>query len=92
MKKFLLWFITAGILFSGCKKLDQVPASTATNAAVFGNEKGLELYANSFYKLLPKASDAHKGDAMSDYAARSQAPNFLLEGAFGSRQSDGWKW
>lgn len=92
MKKFLLWFMATGILFSACKKLDQTPEDTATNAAVFGNEKGLELYANSFYKLLPKASDAHKGDAMSDYAARSQAPNFLLEGAFGSRQSDGWKW
>ncbi|AOM81054.1 RagB/SusD family nutrient uptake outer membrane protein [Pedobacter steynii] len=92
MKKIILWLFTIGILFSGCKKLDQLPQDTATNAAVFGNEKGLELYANSFYKLLPRASDAHKGDAMSDYGARSQAPNFLIPGAFGSRQSDGWKW
>jgi len=42
--------------------------------------------------MLPSASDAHKGDAMSDYAARSQAPDFLIEGAFGPRQSNGWDW
>lgn len=92
MKKFFLWFASAAFIFAGCKKLDQSPVDTATNAAVFGSEKGLELYANSFYKMLPSASDAHKGDAMSDYAARSQAPDFLIEGAFGPRQSNGWDW
>ncbi|WP_133574370.1 RagB/SusD family nutrient uptake outer membrane protein [Pedobacter metabolipauper] len=92
MKKFFLWFIPAAIIFAGCKKLDQVPEDTATRGAVFGSEKGLELYANSFYRLLPNASDAHKGDAMSDYAARSQAPDFLIAGAFGPRQSNGWDW
>lgn len=92
MKKFFLWFIPAALIFAGCKKLDQVPQDTATKSAVFSSEKGLELYANSFYKLLPSASDAHKGDAMSDYAARSQAPDFLIEGAFGPRQSSGWSW
>jgi len=92
MKKFFLWFASAAFIFAGCKKLDQSPVDTATNEAVFSNEKGLELYANSFYKMLPSASDAHKGDAMSDYAARSQAPDFLIEGAFGPRQSSGWDW
>jgi hypothetical protein len=92
MKKFFLWFIPAALVFAGCKKLDQVPQDTATKEAVFSNEKGLELYANSFYKILPNASDAHKVDAMSDYAARSQAPDFLREGAYGPRQSSGWDW
>ncbi|MET3112467.1 hypothetical protein AAKU52_000178 [Pedobacter sp. CG_S7] len=92
MKKFFLWIIPAALIFVGCKKLDQVPQDTATKEAVFSSEKGLELYANSFYKLLPSASDAHKGDAMADYAARSQAPDFLREGAFGPRQSNGWAW
>jgi len=92
MKKFLIWAIPAVIFFTGCKKLDQAPEDTATKEAVFGNIKGLEHYSNSFYKLLPSASDAHKGDAMSDYAARSQAPDFLIEGAFGPRQSNGWDW
>ncbi len=92
MKRILIWLIPAAISFASCKKLDQVPQDTATKEAVFGSEKGLELYANSFYRLLPSASDAHKGDAMSDYAARSQAPDFLLPGAFGPRQSSGWTW
>ena len=92
MKKFLICLIPALIGFAGCKKLDQTPEDTATREAVFSNEKGLELYANSFYNILPNASDAHKGDAMADYSARSQAPEFLVEGAYGPRQSTGWTW
>jgi hypothetical protein len=92
MKKFLLCFIPAIIVFAGCKKLDQTPEDTATREAVFSNEKGLELYANSFYNMLPTATDAHKGDAMADYSARSQAPDFLIAGAYGPRQSTGWSW
>jgi hypothetical protein len=92
MKKFLLCLIPVVIGFAGCKKLDQTPEDTATREAVFSNEKGLELYANSFYNMLPTPSEAHKGDAMSDYAARSQAPEFLVEGAYGPRQSSGWSW
>ncbi|MEJ5962576.1 RagB/SusD family nutrient uptake outer membrane protein [Pedobacter immunditicola] len=92
MKRFFIWFLPVALIFAGCKKLDQVPQDTATKEAVFSTEKGLELYANSFYKLLPTPSDAHKGDAMADYAARSQAPDFLIKGAFGPRQSNGWNW
>ena len=92
MKKFLICLIPALIGFAGCKKLDQTPEDTATREAVFSNEKGLELYTNSFYNILPTASDAHKGDAMADYSARSQAPEFLVEGAYGPRQSTGWTW
>jgi hypothetical protein len=92
MKKFLFCLIPVVIGFAGCKKLDQTPEDTATREAVFSNEKGLELYANSFYNILPNASDAHKGDAMADYSARSQAPEFLVEGAYGPRQSTGWTW
>jgi hypothetical protein len=92
MKKFLFCLIPAVIGFAGCKKLDQTPEDTATREAVFSNEKGLELYANSFYNILPSPSDAHKRDAMADYSARSQAPEFLVEGAYGPRQSTGWTW
>lgn len=92
MKQFFLWFIPAAMVFAGCKKLEQVPQDTATKEVVFSSEKGLELYANSFYNLLPTASDAHKGDAMSDYAATSTASNFLIAGAYGPRQSSGWSW
>ncbi|PTT04200.1 RagB/SusD family nutrient uptake outer membrane protein [Pedobacter sp. HMWF019] len=92
MRRFFFVLTALAVALNGCKKLDQIPQDTATKEAVFGSEKGLELYANSFYKLLPSASDAHKKDEMSDYAARSQAPDFLVNGAYGPRQSNGWDW
>lgn len=92
MKRFCLWFAFIAVLITGCKKLDQVPEDSATRAAVFSSEKGLELYANSFYDVLPTANETHRGDDMSDYAARSQAPDFLIAGAYSSRTSSGWDW
>ena len=95
MKRFCLWFALTAVVLAGCKKLDQVPADSATGAVVFGNEKGLELYANSFYDVLPTANEAHRGDEISDYGARSQAPDFLVAGAYNSRTSqgdNGWNW
>jgi hypothetical protein len=92
MKRMSLWFILAALVFAGCKKLEQIPQDTATKVAVFSSEKGLETYANSFYNLLPTAIDAHKADVMSDYAATSTASNFLIAGAYGPRQSNGWTW
>lgn len=75
-----------------CKKLDQLPQDTAKNSDVFGNVTGLQLYANSFYDILPTAGDVVRGDAMADYAARTSVPDFLRPGAFGPRQSSGWSW
>jgi hypothetical protein len=92
MKNSILWLVLLCGFFAGCEKLDQAPEATATKDAVFGSEKGLELYANSFYDVLPTANSIHQGDAMADYAARTQVPDFLREGAFGPRQSSGWNW
>ena len=80
------------LLVTGCKKLEQLPESTATQGAVFNSEKGLELYAYSFYDILPDANTIHRSDAMSDYAARTQAPDFIIKGAYSPRQSGGWSW
>ncbi|MDJ1506360.1 RagB/SusD family nutrient uptake outer membrane protein [Xanthocytophaga agilis] len=92
MKKYLILLLGLTILFSACEKLDQVPEDTATRDAIFGNETGLSLYTNSFYEIIPSASSIHQSDAMADYAARTQVPDFLREGAFGPRQSSGWDW
>jgi len=92
MKQKFLWLLLAGGLVAGCNKLDQLPEATASKDAVFGSEKGLELYAYSFYDLLPDANAIHRGDEMSDYGARTQAPDFLRDGGFNSRQSTGWTW
>jgi len=88
-----LYILLAVFLVTGCsKQLDQTPEATANGDVVFGSEQGLALYANSFYEGLPAGSDIYEGDNMVDYAARTQVPDFLREGAFGPRQSSGWDW
>lgn len=96
--KFIGLLFAVGLMAGGCQELDQVPQSTADNNAVFGSEKGLELYANSFYEtaspdnILPTGNDIIRSDEMSDFGARSSVPDFLREGAYGPRQSTGWNW
>ncbi|MBE9461238.1 RagB/SusD family nutrient uptake outer membrane protein [Dyadobacter subterraneus] len=90
--KFIGLLFLIGLLAGGCQELDQVPQSTADNNAVFNSEKGLDLYANSFYDILPTGNDIIRSDEMSDFGARSSVPDFLRDGAFGPRQSSGWDW
>lgn len=95
MKRLCLWLAFSTLFMAGCKKLDQVPEDTATKEAVFSSEKGLELYANSFYDVLPTAGETFRADDIADYSARSQAPDFLVAGAYNSRVdqgSAGWIW
>jgi hypothetical protein len=83
----------ATIMAAGCKKLDQDPESTATHSAVFGSERGLQLYTNSFYNsILPTAGDIVRSDDMSDYSARTSIPDFLTANGYGPVQSSGWNW
>jgi starch-binding outer membrane protein, SusD/RagB family len=91
MKKQYLWFLLLGLLFAGCEKnLDQIPMSTASEAAVFGSQQGLSLYTNSFYSYLPGL--ATNLDAMSDYLAVKAVPTFVQKGAFAPTLSSGWSW
>ncbi|CCH53634.1 RagB/SusD domain protein [Fibrisoma limi BUZ 3] len=85
-------FLLGALTLAGCNELDQVPQATATKTAVFGSEKGLELYANSFYTIIPDGNSIIRSDEMVDYAARTQVPDFLRDGAYGPRQSSGWDW
>ena len=88
MKQQLLWlFIIASIAVS-CKKLEQLPESTTSADAVFGSESGLQLYANSFYLILPNANNIHTADNMSDYGARRDAPPFLRGIAYSPSVND----
>ena len=72
MKKTLIYIISVIGLFS-CD-LDEVPVSEVSKEPVFSTENGLELYANSFYEILPTPSAAHQADNMCDYAARALVP------------------
>lgn len=92
MKKLYIGILLGGLGFTACNKLDQVPQSTATRAAVFGTENGLKLYTNSFYGMdfLPRNSTSQ--DAMSDYLAVRDVQNFIREGGFAANNSSGWTW
>ena len=93
MKKQYAWIFLLGVLAFGCKKqLDQKPEATITREAVFSSEKGMELYSNSFYDILPDGNAVIRSDEMADYAARTTVPEFIRLGAFTSRQSSGWTW
>src|SRR5919202_2572575 len=99
-KTHYIGLLLLSLAFAGCSELDQVPQATATKTAVFSTEKGLDLYANSFYEaltnpdfsILPTANAIIRSDEMADFAARTQVPDFIREGAYSSRQSSGWDW
>lgn len=87
MKHLYLWLLLIITVFS-CKKLEQLPQSTTSREAVFSSEKGLELYANSFYQILPNANNVLAVDNVSDYGVRRDAPRLLRSGAYSSNVTD----
>ncbi len=91
MKKQYLWLIIIILLFLGCEKeLEQLPRATASKSTVFGSQQGLDLYAFSFYTILPGRTT--NLDAMSDYLAIKAVPTFIQENAFAPTLSSGWSW
>ena len=92
MKKIFLVLGLAILAASSCKKIELDPQATASQSAVFGSEKGLQLYSNSFYNNLPSASDVVRLDAMSDYGVRSDVPSFMTATGFTALQGSGWSW
>ena len=84
-KYWILILISA--LAGGCE-LEQLPQATASKESVFGSEKGLELYAYSFYNMLPSGSGVHRTDCISDYAARRNSPEFLVTGSYTPTSTD----
>jgi hypothetical protein len=92
MKHLILYSIALTIVVSSCKKLDQEPQASASHSAVFGSEKGLQLYTASFYNALPAANDVVRADAMADYGARTDVPSLITANGFGPQQSSGWSW
>src|SRR5262245_61286468 len=91
MKKYIL-YLGSILMLAGCTKLDQEPQATASQDAVFGSEKGLQLYTASFYNGLPAAGDVVRADNMCDYDARTDVPSFLTATGFNAQQSSGWGW
>lgn len=80
MKK-IFYLPVLALLFASCE-LKELPKSEATEEDIFGSEKGLKNYSNSFYRNITSGSDAYKGDAMADYAAVNRVNDFMVEGAY----------
>ncbi|HVS94879.1 MAG TPA: RagB/SusD family nutrient uptake outer membrane protein [Puia sp.] len=82
------------MLLPGCKKdeLALQPFDKLTPSTAFNTEEDLQLYANSFYKMLPDASSIIRGDELSDYAANKNASPYLVPNGFSSTQATGWSW
>jgi len=93
MKK-IFYLPMLALLFASCE-LNELPKSEATEEDIFGTEKGLKNYSNSFYRNITSGNDAYKGDAMADYAAVNNLNNFISKGAY-SREVDElkglWTW
>lgn len=82
----------AAIAFVGCKKdLDLKPFDKLSPSTAFNNEKDLQLYANSFYTILPVGNDIVRGDALSDYLV-GRTPSTYVYGTFNSTMASGWSW
>ncbi|MGE4585951.1 MAG: RagB/SusD family nutrient uptake outer membrane protein [Mangrovibacterium sp.] len=86
----LLYLLIAACLFASCE-MEELPKSEVSKEPVFNTEDGLALYSNSFYDILPSASDVYLGDDISDYIVSNSISRFLTS-SYGATQSSGWDW
>ena len=92
MQRILHILLISLLAFSACKKeLDLKPFDKLSPENAFNTEKDLQLYANSFYLILPTGSDIVKSDALSDYLV-GRTPSNYIYGSFGATQATGWNW
>lgn len=85
-----IFTLMISLLLCQCE-MEELPKSEISKESVFNTESGLELYAYSFYDILPTPNGIHYGDIMSDYIVRNSIPDILTAG-YGPNQSSGWSW
>lgn len=91
MKK--LFYIASFTLVFGCKKqLDLTPFDKLSPSTAFNTEKDLQLYANSFYTILPTGNEIVRGDILSDYMAGKSPDPYIIPNSFAATQATGWSW
>lgn len=92
MKKYII-YISLLWVAAGCNRdLDLKPFDKINPENAFNSEADLQLYANSFYLILPTGNDIIRGDLMSDYVAGKDVNAYLRTNAYTSVQSTGWSW
>lgn len=96
MKTIKIFNYTLATIFMfglGSCDLSETPVDTATSAAIFGSESGLELYTNSFYNNLPDTDvGVFQDDDNTDLIARNGVDNYLAPNALSPITSSGWSW
>lgn len=91
MKKIIL-IVTSLIILAGCKEsFDLYPPDKLAPVNSFETEKNLQLYANSFYNILPTGNEIVRGDQTSDYLAASTIDTYI-SGSYTAEQAGGWSW
>lgn len=91
MRKINIVFILISIVLLGCD-LDKSPRDTPDAEQTFGSEDGLEKYINSFYDMLPSASDITHGDELADNTSIQNVNDLLRSDVLNSRTTDRWDW
>lgn len=93
MKIFNYIIIALGVGLLGSCDLNEFPEDTGTKEAIFESEAGMQLYANSFYNILPNPDvGVFQKDDVSDFVARNGVDNLLAVGALSPITSSGWSW
>ncbi|TWF37287.1 putative outer membrane starch-binding protein [Chitinophaga polysaccharea] len=91
MKKHI--YLLLVLAATACKKdLNLKPFDKLSPENAFNTEADLQLYANSFYKILPDGNAIIRGDVMSDYMAGKDVNPYIRPGAYSSTSSTGWSW
>ncbi len=90
MKKVI--FILSVIFLISCKKsFELYPTDKLSPPTAFNTERDLQLYANSFYNILPNGKEIVRGDETSDYLVGSTISAYI-SGSYSAEQAGGWSW
>ena len=90
MKNFR-YIIFFAAMFACQDDLDLQPIDKLSPSTAFNSEKDLQLYANSFYLMLPTGNEIVRGDALSDFLVGRSLSNYI-SGSFSASLATGWSW
>ncbi len=91
MKRLSIIFFALVFFLAGCD-LEEISKDAPNAQQVFNSEDGLEKYINSFYDMVPSASDITHADQLSDYTSGQDVEDLMRPGVLNSRTVDRWNW
>lgn len=82
--------MVAGLMLASCDFTEE-PKSSASVNMVFSSESGLNVYAYSFYQILPTKTDVYKLDSTTDYGPKNSVSGMEV-GAYTVENAGSWSW